>query len=196
MSSITGATDIDAGVRFLRESAVPEIQHQRGFHGLLASGDRSTGTVHILTLWENEQDLTASESTASKVRQEALGVFGGKVTVEAFEQVVMDVGDTPPTDGCMVRTRRIKIDPTKADDQLAMFRSEVLPRMKAMPGFRAVRHLLDRRTGQGVVGTIWSDEASMKAADQASEQQRRDATSRGVEFGETGSGVTLFSHLQ
>ena len=51
------------------------------------------------------------------------------------------------------------------------------------------------RGGHGVVGTLWDDEASMKAADVAAEQRRQEAASRGVEFGEMSTRVLLFSHL-
>ena len=39
ISTISGTTDIEAGVRFLGEKVVPELQQQRGFRGLTASGD-------------------------------------------------------------------------------------------------------------------------------------------------------------
>jgi heme-degrading monooxygenase HmoA len=195
VNTITGATNIDAGVTFLRERVLPEIQQQRGFRGLIASGDRSTGTMGVLGLWETEEDLKASESTVGKARQEVLGATGGEVTVETFEQVVSEVGDTPPVEGCSLRIRRVKIDPARLADNIAYFRSEVAPRMKAMPGFRGVRNFVNGATGQGVVGSVWADEASMEAADAGLEELRRQAASRGVEFGETSTRVILFSHL-
>jgi heme-degrading monooxygenase HmoA len=195
ISTVTGATDIDAGVKFLGEKAVPELQQQRGFRGLTASGDRASGTVSVLSIWETEDDLNASESAAGKVRNEALGVFGGDVTVQRMEQVVVDTGDTPPAVGCPLRILPIKMDPARVDENIGYFKSEILPRLKATPGFRGVRNMIDRATGEGAVGTIWADEASMKAADAEREQRRSEAESRGVEFGEIGQRVILFSHL-
>lgn len=195
ISTIRGATDIDAGIRFLREKVVPDLQQQRGFRGITASADRPAGIVAVVSLWETEQDMTASESAAGKVRQEALGVIGGDVTVETFEQVVADIGDPPPAVGCSLRVIRTKMDPARVDDNIEFFRSEIVPRIKATPGFRGVRNLIDRASGQGVVGTLWDDEASMKAADAAAEQRRQEAVSRGVEFSEMSTRVLLFSHL-
>ncbi|MET0887971.1 MAG: hypothetical protein ABWX92_16155 [Mycetocola sp.] len=195
ISTINGATDLDAGIRFLGEKVVPELQQQRGFRGITASADRAAGLVAVLSLWETEQDMTASESVASKVRQEALGVMGGDVTVETFEQVVADIGDPPPAVGCTLRVVRVKVDPARVDENIEFFRSEIVPRMKATPGFRGVRNMIDRASGSGAVGTLWDDEASMNAAEAAAEQRRHEASSRGVEFGERSPRVLLFSHL-
>jgi heme-degrading monooxygenase HmoA len=195
VNTIKGATDIDAGVAFLREKVVPKLNQQQGFRGLTASGDRSSGTVGVLTLWETEENMRASESAASKVRQEALGVIGGEVTVETFEQVVADVGDPPPAEGCSLLVRRVKMDPARVEDNIAYFKSEIVPRMKAAPGFRGVRNMIDRASGEGVVGTVWDDEASMKAAEAEAERGRQEAASRGVEFGEVSARVVLFSSM-
>ena len=195
VSTTKGATDIDAGIRFLEEKVVPELQQQQGFRGVTASADRAGGIVAVVSLWDNEQDMAASESAATKVRQEGLGVLGGDVTVETFEQVVADIGDSPPAVGCCLRVIRVKMDPARIDDNIEFFRSEVVPRMKATPGFRGVRNLIDRASGNGVVGTLWNDEESMKAADAAAEQRRQEAASRGVGFGEMSTRVLLFSHL-
>ena len=195
ISTITGATDIDAGVRFLGEKVVPELQQQSGFRGITASADRAGRVVAVVSMWETEQDMTASERSAGKVRQEALGVIGGDVTVETFEQVVADIGDPPPAVGCCLRVIRTKMDPARVDDNIEFFKSEMVPRIKATPGFRAVRNLIDRASGHGVVGTVWDDEAAMNAAEAAAGLRRQDAASRGVEFGEMSTRVLLFSHL-
>ena len=195
ISTIKGATDIDAGIRFLEEKVVPELQQQRGFRGVTASADRAGGIVGVVSLWDTEQDMTASERAATKVRQEALGVIGGDVSVETFEQVAADIADPPPAVGCCLRLIRTAMDPARIDDNIEFFKSEIVPRMKATPGFRGVRNLIDRASGHGVVGTLWSDEESMKAADAAAELRRKEAASRGVEFGEMSTRVLVFSHL-
>ena len=93
---ITGADNIDEGVAYIRENVIPELRQQRGFRGLIASTTRADRVVAVLTLWDTEQDMRASESTASKVRQEALGIVRGDVTVETFEQVSEATGAEAP----------------------------------------------------------------------------------------------------
>ena len=50
--------------------------------------------------------------------------------------------------------------------------------------FLAVRHLIDRNTGEGRVGSLWTDEATLAASLAQSEQRRAVAKDRGVEFGD------------
>jgi hypothetical protein len=70
------------------------------------------------------------------------------------------------------------------DDNLEFFRQTVVPEMRTRPGFLAVRHLIDRDTGQGRVGSVWADQASLAASLAQSERRRARAMDRGVEFGE------------
>ena len=86
-----------------------------------------------------------------------------------------------------VRTDRV--------DSLPEPQEQTIPRENEMPGLRALYCLIDRASGRGVVGTLWDDEASMKAADAAAEQRRQEAASRGVEFSEMSTRVLRFSHL-
>ena len=43
-----------------RESILPEVRQLPGFKGRMVLGDRSTGKVITLTLWESEADARAS----------------------------------------------------------------------------------------------------------------------------------------
>lgn len=60
------------------------------------------------------------------------------MTVEHFEELLVEV-DQPPTVGCSLLLRRLSMDPGKIEENLGFFRREVLPQIKADPGFCAVR---------------------------------------------------------
>ena len=77
------------------------------------------------------------------------------------------------------------MDPGKIDENLAFFKSsDVAPRMKASPGFHGMRNMMNRSTGKGMVGTVWSDgDARKRAADEAL-SRRSEGITRGVTFGE------------
>ena len=184
LTTVTGATDIDAGVAYLRDSVLPEVQQQKGFRALTASADRSTGLVVVLALWDSEADLVASESVADKARGESLKVLGGEAQVDRFEQTVWEVGEVPPKAGSKLHIRPIKMDPTRVDENLAFFKETVLPEIKATGGFMSVRQLMNRETGEGRVGTVWADATSLEVARAKSEQRRSMAAQRGVEFGD------------
>jgi len=183
ISVITGATDIDGGIAIIRDQVVPQLSQQKGYGGLSASGDRAAGLVSVLTVWESEADLNASESVADKVRSYAVRVIGGDVSVERFEQVVWERGDTPAGPGAKLHIRQIKMDPSRIDENVEFFRQVVLPEMKAAPGFIGCRNLINRSTGEGRVGTVWTDEESLNRQLADAEPRRARAAERGVEFG-------------
>jgi heme-degrading monooxygenase HmoA len=184
LTTVTAATDIDGGVAYLRDSVLPEVQQQKGFRGLTVSADRSTGLAVVLALWESEADLEASESVADKVRNQSLKVLGGQARVDRFEQTVWEVGDVPPKAGSKLHIRPIKMDPSRIDENLDFFRERVLPEIKATPGFMSVRQLMNRKTGEGRVGTVWADAESLELARTRSEERRATAAGRGVDFGD------------
>lgn len=188
-----GAKDIDAGVAFVRDTVTPVLRQQKGFRGVTASADRSAGVVGVLTVWETEVDRDASESALSKVRTEGAKIIGGQMTVETYEEMVLEVVG-PPRVGTSLLIRRISMDPANIEDNLKFFKDTVLPQIKATPGFLAVRNMINRATGQGIVGTVWNDAASMEAAAEAAQQRQAQAEGR-VAFGEQSKREVLFVEL-
>jgi hypothetical protein len=73
---------MDEALRHVREQILPQIQRQDGSKGLIALGDRRSGTVLGVTLWESEEDMRASEEEADRLREES---------AEASNQTVADV---------------------------------------------------------------------------------------------------------
>lgn len=193
--TFAGATDIDAGMRYLQDTVAPLLREQKGFRGVTASADRSGGVLGVLSLWETQADRDASESTLVKAREEGQRVAGGAMTVEHFEELLVEI-DKPPTVGCSLLLRRISMDPAKIDENLGVFRREVLPEIKANPGFCAIRNMMNRQTGEGIVGTVWADQASMDAAAEAAEARRQRAAQRGVTFGEQTKREIVFADLR
>jgi heme-degrading monooxygenase HmoA len=195
VTQITGATDIESGVAVLRDQVVPELQQQKGYRGLSASGDHSNGRLTVLSVWETAADLEASESTADKVRDDAMKVIGGEARVERYEQTVWETGAPPPSPGARLHIRHISMDPALIEENLAYFRDTVLPQMKATPGFLGVRQLIDRTTGEGRVGTIWAGDEALEESLRRAEGRRADAAQRGIRFGEQEVAEIFFSSM-
>jgi heme-degrading monooxygenase HmoA len=191
--TFTGATDIDAGMRYLQNTVAPLLREQTGFRGVTASANRSEGVLAVLSVWETEADRDASESTLVKAREEGQRVIGGAMTVAQFEELLVEI-DKPPTVGCSLLVRPISMDPAKIDENLGFFRRAVLPEIKANPGFCAVRAMVNRQTGEGMVGTVWADTASMDAAAEARRQQQ--AAQQGVTLGEQTKREIVFADMR
>lgn len=192
--TFSGATDIEAGLTHLQGSVVPALREQKGFRGVTASADRSRGVLGVLSLWDTEADRDASDATLAKSREEGQRVIGGQVSVEQFEELLVEAV-TPPTVGCWLLLRRVSMDPAEIEANLDFFRREVLPQLKASPGFCAVRNMIDRQTGAGVVGTVWADTAAMDAAAAAADARRQQAAQGRVTFGEQSRREIVFAEM-
>ena len=193
--TFTGATDIDAGVRYLNETVAPLLREQKGFRGAIASADRAAGMLGVLTLWETEAERDASESGLMQSREEGLRVIGGTMTVENYEELLAEPAEPPPV-GSVLLLRRIRVDPARAGEMLDFFTREVSPRMKAAPGFRAVRNMVNRQTGEARVGSVWADKASMDAWEKASEPIRQQSAQQGVTFTGRSEREIVFAELR
>ena len=187
--------DLDAAVVHLRDEVLPAIKDMRGFRGITASGDRNGGVIGILTLWDTEADMKASDAAASQVRENAVKAIGGRVIeVQTYEEVVREMA-APPAPGSRLLITPTKMDPTKVDENIEFFKANVLPDMKATPGFRAVRNMINRETGEGVVGLVLADEASVTEAEARGDARRARAAQQGVELGERSRREILFTAL-
>ena len=195
VNNLTGATDIDAAVALVREKVVPALRDQKGYRGVTVSGNAESGEVGVLTMWDSLADLEASESAVAHLRDETVAAAGGSVTVTKMEQVITEVGSQPPAEGCSLRIVEVTMDPSKVDEQIAWFRENVLPQLKGSAGFRLVRLMADREAGRFLVGSVWSDDATMHAGDAAAEERRGAAKERGVEVSEPRFRKLLLSQI-
>ena len=78
------------------------------------------------------------------------------------------------------------MDPATIDENLSFFNNEVVPQIKAAPGFCSLRNMVNRDTGEGYVGTVWADKAALDKQAEGAAVARREAVERagGVTFGE------------
>jgi len=195
MTLTEGVPDLDAAVAHLRDEVLPTIKDFQGFRGITASGDRKAGVIGILTLWDSEAELKASDAAASQVRENAIKAIGGRlVDVQVYEQVVQEMA-APPAPGSPLLITPTKMDPAKVEENIEFFKVNVLPEIKATPGFRAVRNMINRQTGDGMVGVVLADDDSVKEAEARADARRARATQQGVELGERSRREVLFTAL-
>jgi heme-degrading monooxygenase HmoA len=182
--TFTGAANIDAGISFLREKVMPAMRDQKGYRGLNASTDRPRGVLGVLTLWDTEAGRDASWDALAPMRAETLDATGGDMRVGNYELLLQEIGFVPPAPGSALMLMPVDMDAARVDEHLAFFRSQVLPEITTAPGFRAVRFLMNRETGRGIIGTVWSDAPAMAAVAATAASRRQAAAARGVLFGE------------
>jgi len=196
MTLTDGVTDVDAAAAQLRDEVLPQVKELKGFRGITASADREAGVVGILTLWETEADMKASDAAASQMRETAVKAMGGRlVDVQAYEQVVQEIGGTPPGPGSPLLITPTKMDPAKVDENVEFFKANVLPDIKSTPGFRAVRNMINRSTGEGMVGIVLADDASVQEAAARAVKRRERAAQQGVELGQISRREVIFTAM-
>ena len=181
--TLTGVQDVDALVAYIRETALSGLRGQKGYQGFSVSADRAAGLVGTLSFWESEADRDASDSALAKLREDAQAQFATDMKVETFDDRVVEMS-RPPEVGSRLMVTRISMDPAKVDENLETFRQEVVPQIKAAPGFRTVRAMINPQTGEGIAGSIWDDDQSRQAAADAALARRSEGEARGVKFGE------------
>ena len=62
-------------------------------------------------------------------------------------------------------------------------------------GFLGLRQMINRATGEGLVGTVWTDAAAMEAAAKTADERRALGESRGIKFGDQTKREILFVDL-
>jgi hypothetical protein len=184
LTTFRGTSRFDEAVSHVRDTVLPELRQQKGFNSVSLVCDRSAGILKALILWETEADRDSSEGFAEKVRKQTLDLLGGQVSVERFEQTLWEVGPTPPVPGSRLHLRPLKMDPAKVGENLEFFQQTVLPDIKATPGFQSIRAFINRQSGDGQIGTVWADQASLETAQKKADERRSVAASRGVEIGQ------------
>jgi heme-degrading monooxygenase HmoA len=178
--SFNGATDIDAGVEFLRETVIPMLDAQSGFLGVIASAHRSQRIFAVLSLWATEADRALSDTALSAIRKEAAEVIGGELTVDNYESMIAEMGDSPPRKGSALGVTQLQMEPSRADENVEYFRTEVVPEIRALPGFQSLRHMINRETGAGVVGMAWDSPTALAHSADVLKRRRAMAEGRGV----------------
>ena len=85
---------MDEALRHVREHVLPQLQRQDGSKGLIALGDRQSGTVLGVTLWESEEAMRASEQEADRLREESAEASNQAIAdVERYEVALFEVSD-------------------------------------------------------------------------------------------------------
>jgi heme-degrading monooxygenase HmoA len=85
---------MDEALRHVQEQVLPQLKRQDGSKGLIALGDRQSGTVLGVTLWESEEAMRASEEEANRLREDSAEASDQTVAnVERYEVALFEVSE-------------------------------------------------------------------------------------------------------
>jgi hypothetical protein len=84
--------DLQAELEFAKSTILPEARKLAGWQGFLDLVDPAGGRELLVTLWDTEEHLRASEERAQELRDEAAGEVGRKqVTVDRYQVLFGEV---------------------------------------------------------------------------------------------------------
>jgi len=192
--TFTGVKDLKAGTEFIGAEVLPTLREQKGYGGATVSASKADGVLGVLSLWETEAAREASFAALAVTREKAGEIIGGQMSVESFEQLVVDIKE-PPVPGSALTVTRFNMEPAAVEDHLAFFKSEVLPGIASTPGYRALRNMVNRDSGEGLLGVVWKDEAARDAASAGGAERRKLAVARGIRFGDITSRELVLADL-
>jgi heme-degrading monooxygenase HmoA len=76
--------NVDEALKVKKHVLPTEPGQTEGMQGAIFLADRSSGTIVVMSLWEDEDALNASEEMATQLREEVTGE-GETATVEHYE---------------------------------------------------------------------------------------------------------------
>lgn len=157
---------IDECIRIMRESIAPEAKKQKGFHDLLLLTDRATGKSIVFSLWENEADLNASETSGYYNHQLAKlqPLFAAPPTREICTVGIQDLSGLK---GGTLYGRVVTplYQHGKADEGTRITRDSILPDAKKQKGYEGFLTVADANAGKGYSMSIWASEADRTASE-------------------------------
>jgi len=190
------ASQIDAGIDFVRDELLPAVAAMAGCVGLSMMADRSSGRCIVTSAWESQDQMWASDAAVAPMRERAGKLLGGTPYVEEWEIAVLHRNHHSHQGAC-VRAVWTHGDPAGVDRGVDMFKIAMLPAMEQLDGFCSTSLFVDRASGRAVTSTTYDSRQAMDAARDAAMKMRREAASEaGVDVLDVAEFDLLVAHLR
>jgi hypothetical protein len=176
--------NIDAGITYFRDEAMPALRELEGFLGASLIAERDSGRCIVTASYATPEARQASADKVQPLRERAASIMGA----ESFDVAEWEIAgmhrDHYAGEGACVRTTWLSLEPTDVGRLVDVWKHGVLPALENIDGFCSASLMVDRSTGNAV-GTATFDsretlEASRKMTDniraRASQEARAEVT--------------------
>ena len=148
---------LDDGVTYVTKEMLPTIGQSDGCLCLSMLTNRDDGRCIVTTSWRDEKSMRATAEDARTLRHHLQHTLGGEHSdVQEWEIAILH-RDRPAGDGAGAQVTWARIPPNHLDDLLAAYRENLMPKLRELPGFCSLSMMVDRRTGQTVSVTTFSN---------------------------------------
>jgi hypothetical protein len=187
---------IDEGITFVREEVMPAVTGMDGCIGMSMLVNRDSGRCIATSSWMSEDEMRATDSQVSALRNRAGEIMGGEVDVREWEIAVMHRVHEA-REGSWCRVTWLTCPPAEVDSTIGHFRDNVMTRLEEVDGFCSASFMVDRESGQ-CCGTARFESREDLDATREMARGMRDQRSResGVEFGDVEECELVIAHLR
>jgi hypothetical protein len=148
--------------------------------------DRSAGKALGVSIFESEEAMRAAEPAFERLGDEIPEELRGRRTsVDRYEVAVHEVGD----DATAARLSTLGGSPGVVDELVRYAEETILPEARELDGWRGVIALVDRRSGECKLITLWESQQALQASEEAANDLRRRSAEH---VGDTIVGVQRF----
>jgi len=167
--------NIERAIATFPDRIGPTIRKHPGNVGVAALLDRPTGKVVVVTYWDSEQSLKASEQLVQETRSKAAAELGLKLgDIDTYEVTLQERAQAPKS-GTFVRINTGQGSPDQIDAATRELRqglSEVL----TLKGFRALIAGVNKSNGKFIISSVWDTVADREASEKAVASLRQRVT--------------------
>jgi hypothetical protein len=167
----------DAAVRALNAQGRDLLEDRPGYRGSGIFVDRTLGKLLAVSWWTSEEARRNSDEVMRERRGAMLEPFAATTLVENHEAAVFHQV-RPPEAGGGLRLSRLEFDPMDAELLAETFRASVAPRLESLPGLARTSLLVDRERGRGMVGSLFTDRATLAASRGAQAAARHEGAAK------------------
>ena len=168
---------LEAGIAVVRDEVMPALLELPGCVGMSMLVPRGAGTCIVTTAWQDEQALRASTDPVVALRRRAQEHFGARPAVHTWEMGLLHRAQaTGP--GARARVTWMRMPRGLVDRHVAAFRTTLLPRAEALPGFCSASLLVDRLTGRSALAVVYDSAETLAASRPAAAALRADVVRR------------------
>ena len=159
---------LDEGIAFLRDKIIPSLGKLPGYLGATCIVDREKSTGAASTLWESLEAMNKAEQAGNEAREKSAEATGLEVVdVDRFEITSLEMASPTVQLPSYTRVLTAYGDPKNSDRAAQTVRDQVVPKLKAQPGFRAFAAGINRMTGRGFTSSSWATPQQREASDAA-----------------------------
>ena len=173
VTTVLGQADrLDEGIRTFREQTAPLVQGQPGFQGAYLLVDRQQGKALAISLWDSESAMQQSEQAIAPQRTQAVQQMGGGAPTVERCGVAFTEGSRS---GLYVRATIGYGMGTDRKVVLRYVREQVLPTLRAVPGFGGALQLMNWRAGTLLSLVFFDSEDALRQTAEMAQQMRAGA---------------------